>query len=159
MTGRHPTTTTAMAKPLVRNRVSLTRPIRPTSKLDPPPNQPIFVDRSGRRRRVLTLIGASLAVAIVLVLVMLGAAVSGVSPLKVPGFPDPPKPGNVPAGGPGADPAAQTPLQGVGASLRTSGTPPPGQTTAPGLTPSPSPTSTSLRHTPTQTPSHSPKPH
>ena len=49
--------------------------------------QPVFVDRSGRRRQMLIAIGASLTVAVVVALVTLVAGMFGVSPLRVPGFP------------------------------------------------------------------------
>ena len=56
------------------------------------PGGPVFVDRSGRRRRMAVLIGSSVAVVIVVALVMLVAGLSGVAPLSVPGFPDLAKP-------------------------------------------------------------------
>jgi hypothetical protein len=50
--------------------------------------KPIFVDRSGRRRRLVRLAGAVLGSLLVAALGLLGAAVSGASPLRIPGFPD-----------------------------------------------------------------------
>ena len=50
--------------------------------------KPVFVDRSGRRRRVVKLTGAVLGGLLVVALGLLGAAVSGASPLRMPGFPD-----------------------------------------------------------------------
>jgi hypothetical protein len=52
------------------------------------PVKPIFVDRSGRRRRLLKLTGAIIGGLLVVALGLLGAAVSGASPLRMPGFPD-----------------------------------------------------------------------
>jgi hypothetical protein len=52
------------------------------------PVKPIFVDRSGRRRRLLKLTGAILGGFLIIALGLLGAAVSGASPLRMPGFPD-----------------------------------------------------------------------
>src|SRR5262245_48244156 len=43
---------------------------------------PVFVDHSGRRRKVTVLVGASVAVVIVVALVMLAAGLSGVAPLS-----------------------------------------------------------------------------
>jgi hypothetical protein len=59
--------------------------------------QPIFVDRSGRRRRMVAVLGTAIAVVIVVALVAVAAGLSGVSPLRVPGFPDLTKPTNGPA--------------------------------------------------------------
>ena len=50
--------------------------------------KPVFVDRSGRRRRFVKLTGAVLGGLLVVALGLLGAAVSGASPLRMPGFPD-----------------------------------------------------------------------
>jgi len=50
--------------------------------------KPVFVDRSGRRGRLVKIIGAVLGGLLVVVLGLLGVAVSGASPLRVPGFPD-----------------------------------------------------------------------
>jgi hypothetical protein len=50
--------------------------------------KPVFVDRSGRRGRLVKLIGAVVGGLLVVVLGLLGVAVSGASPLRVPGFPD-----------------------------------------------------------------------
>ncbi|MDT5027018.1 MAG: hypothetical protein QOE61_3444 [Micromonosporaceae bacterium] len=48
---------------------------------------PVFVDRSGRRRQFAKLAGAVLGGLLVVALGLLGAAVSGASPLPIPGLP------------------------------------------------------------------------
>jgi hypothetical protein len=104
--------------------------------------RPVFVDRSGRRRRLAVLVGSSLAVVIVVAIVMLLAGLSGVSPLSVPGFPDVAKQTKAPAVEPSQAPAGQRPV--VPAAQPTTASP----------TESPSPSKSSPRHIPTQTPPH-----
>jgi hypothetical protein len=53
-----------------------------------PSGKPVFVDRSGRRRRLARLAGAGLGGLLVAALSLLGAALSGASPLPIPGLPD-----------------------------------------------------------------------
>jgi hypothetical protein len=48
---------------------------------------PVFVDRSGRRRRFAKVAGAGFGGLLVVALGLLGAAVSGASPLPIPGLP------------------------------------------------------------------------
>jgi hypothetical protein len=48
----------------------------------------VFLDRSGRRRRLIKIVGVGLGTALATVLVMLVAALSGVSPVHVPGLPE-----------------------------------------------------------------------
>lgn len=49
---------------------------------------PIFVDSTGRRRRVVTMIGAALGVALIASLGLLFAGLVGAAPVHVPGFPN-----------------------------------------------------------------------
>jgi len=101
---------------------------------------PVFVDHSGRRRRLAVLIGSSAAVVIVVALVILATGLSGVAPLSVPGFPDLGRPAPAPVVAPSPDPAQREP-----------GNAP---TAASGAALSPTPSRTSPRHIPTQTPPH-----
>ena len=48
---------------------------------------PVFVDRSGRRRRLFTVIGAAAGVLLVLALSLLIAGILGASPVPLPGLP------------------------------------------------------------------------
>jgi hypothetical protein len=50
--------------------------------------RPVFLDRSGRRRRALVFVGAGLATALVAGLGLLVVALSGASAVDLPGFPD-----------------------------------------------------------------------
>jgi hypothetical protein len=105
---------------------------------------PVFVDHSGRRRRMAVLIGSSVAVVIVVALVMLVAGLSGVAPLGVPGFPDLAKPAP-PAGGSTPAPDGQL-SRGAG---------PNGSSDSPVVSADPSSSvRTSQRRIPTQTPTH-----
>ncbi|HEX6872989.1 MAG TPA: hypothetical protein VF163_17975, partial [Micromonosporaceae bacterium] len=54
-----------------------------------PAEPPVFVDRSGRRRRLTKLVGTCVGAALVAVLALLGLALSGATPVHVPGFADP----------------------------------------------------------------------
>jgi hypothetical protein len=54
----------------------------------PPRVRPVFLDRSGRRRRLTVLVGTSLAAALLASLALLLAGLSGAAPIGVPGFPD-----------------------------------------------------------------------
>jgi flagellar basal body-associated protein FliL len=107
--------------------------------------RPVFVDRSGRRRRVAIVVGSSLAVVIVVAIVMLVAGLSGVAPLGVPGFPDLAKQTKAPATettpGPADPRSAVLPVTGPSTPTTTE-------------TASPSPSRSSPRHDPTQTPPH-----
>jgi hypothetical protein len=105
--------------------------------------RPVFLDRSGQRRRRFIAIGAALAAALVAGLAVLALGFMGSSSGHVPGFPDAERP---------PSPAAPAPS----ASSRTSTTAP---STAPKPTPSASPAAaspspTSKRHYP----SHPPRP-
>jgi hypothetical protein len=50
----------------------------------------VFVDRSGRRRRLLTVVGAALGVALLASLGLLIAGMVAGSPVPIPGWPDSP---------------------------------------------------------------------
>src|SRR6188508_2760947 len=54
----------------------------------PPPEKPVFLDRSGRRRRFTRLAGSGLAGLLIVTLAALVAAVSGASNGGPPGLPD-----------------------------------------------------------------------
>ncbi|MCP2328423.1 hypothetical protein HDA40_006930 [Hamadaea flava] len=49
--------------------------------------RPVFVDRSGRRRRLITVLGAALGVSLLLGLIGLGASLIGGGPAQLPGWP------------------------------------------------------------------------
>jgi hypothetical protein len=51
------------------------------------PADPVFVDRSGRRRRLFTSLGAGLGVVLVVGCVLLVAGLMGSSPVPLPGLP------------------------------------------------------------------------
>ena len=53
-----------------------------------PGSRPVFLDRSGRRRRLALLVGTSLAIALLTTLGLLIAGLSAASPVTVPGFPE-----------------------------------------------------------------------
>ena len=112
-------------------------------------DRPVFVDRSGRRRRYTVVLGAGLAVVIVVALIMLVAGLSGSAPLNLPGFPDLAKPAKVTPG-----PTTQQSVVPPGAGTVGAGT----VGSTPAETPDPTPSTSSPRHVPTQTPSHPPKP-
>jgi hypothetical protein len=111
--------------------------------------RPVFVDRSGRRRRLVAVVGSTLAVVLVAGLGLLLAGLVGGTPLNVPGFPDAVRP--VPD-------ATEPPTGGEPAPPRPSAVEP--ETTSasskPGSSAGPDPTSP--RHIPTQTPTHQAKP-
>lgn len=109
--------------------------------------RPVFVDHSGRRRRLIVATGAGLATAIVVALIMLIAGLSGASPLHVPGFPDLGKPAEAPAAAGSQTPGLRDSTAGAGASGTASSASPVAGTIA-------SPSPTSPRRVPTQTPSH-----
>jgi hypothetical protein len=50
--------------------------------------RPVFLDRSGRRRRIAVFLGAGLATALTAGLGLLVVALSGASSVDLPGFPD-----------------------------------------------------------------------
>jgi hypothetical protein len=102
---------------------------------------PVFLDRSGRRRRWLTLFGVSMAVVLSGVLALLVLGFTGTSTLRVPGFPDL----NAPATGAAHPPSASPAVEPAGSAV-----PAPPETATPDRT--------SPRHIPTQTPSRDPKP-
>ncbi|MFS8480052.1 MAG: hypothetical protein FWJ93_14045 [Micromonosporaceae bacterium] len=95
----------------------------------------VFVDRSGRRRRLLTLVGAAVGVVLVAGLGLFAAGLVGSGPVSLPGWPDP----GVQAGQ--DRPASNTPAPSTAtttpASRRTS------RTTPPPAAPTPTPTGVS----------------
>jgi hypothetical protein len=111
--------------------------------------RPVFLDRTGRRRRIVLLTGVGLATMLASGLVVLVIGLSGGSGWHVPGFPDA---NNAVTGvDVGSNPTPATAPQPSSGSESTS---PAVETVAPGSTPEPSLT----RRVPTQTPSHPPKP-
>jgi len=114
----------------------------------PTPARPVFVDRSGRRRRLAAMIGAALGVALVATLAAFAVGLSSGSPLSIPGLPDI-----------GSHGGATTTSPDAPAHLRT--LPPPGRPSASATATSgtePTPTPTLRRRVPTHTPPHTPKP-
>jgi hypothetical protein len=129
---------------------------------DPAPGAAVFVDHSGRRRRAVAVAGSALGVAILLALVVLGVGLSGVSPVVLPGLPNPGQlntgalPGGTLPHSSAVGVNGRPPVQAVVGTLpspRT--TPSPAPIPAPDLSSGPSPIVTSPEH---HTPSHSPKP-
>lgn len=108
-----------------------------------PRSRPVFVDQSGRRRRLAVLIGSALGGLLIAILGLLLAGLSGAVGVPLPGFPDAGRqadtsPSPEPQGGlPAPQPAPPAPEQTAAASPR-----------EPQLT----------RRVPTQTPSHPPRP-
>lgn len=108
--------------------------------------RPVFVDGSGRRRRLILVAGSAIGVLVVLALVMLVAGLFGASPVHLPGLPggqatDARQPGRT-TGAPSGPDAATNPAQAAS----------PTASTSPIVSPSADPTS--RRHVPTQTPTH-----
>ena len=104
--------------------------------------RPVFLDRSGRRRRLVVVTGVGLAVLLTGGLGVLLLGITGTTALHVPGFPDQAAPS---------------------ANVQPSMTPDPVQTrteAGPSAAGGSSPTAdrSSPRRIPTQTPSHDPKP-
>jgi hypothetical protein len=103
----------------------------------------VFVDQSGRRRRLMVVVGTAVGSLLLATLGLLIAGLSGASPVRVPGFPD--------SGRAVVDQQAPAAV-------------PPPETVEPGATavapPGAVPTSVENpnRRVPTQTPSHRPKP-
>lgn len=106
------------------------------------PTEPVFVDRSGRRRRLFTVIGAGIGAALLLSLGLIIVALSGASPVQVPGLPNmggvAAQPGISPSVSGSADPSA---APGVSGSRR------PGTTVTPTATAPTNPGQGSPRHT------------
>lgn len=110
--------------------------------------RPVFLDRTGRRRRIVLLVGVGLATMLASGLVVLVIGLSGGSGWHVPGFPDVNAVNGVDGG---SNPTPTTdPEPSPGSESSSPGVDP----VAPSSTPDPSLT----RHVPTQTPSHPPKP-
>ena len=130
---------------------------------DGEPHTPVFVDRTGRRRRILVTAGIGGTVALGTAAAGLVLALTGATGQALPGLPAPAAHAHTPAA-----PRAASSTTTRGAAAPTSpakhtGTtasvpsPTPQPTTAANSTPTPSPSGTSHRHVPTQTPSHSKK--
>jgi hypothetical protein len=125
--------------------------------MQPPTDRahPVFVDRTGRRRRVLTIAGCAGGLLLTITTVGLLSGFTGIDPATLPGLPFGKQPAVAvqpapsPDGLPNRSGAGHTPPSG--AATRTAGTP---ASTSP---PAPS-NGNSRRNVPTQTPSHRGKP-
>jgi hypothetical protein len=113
--------------------------------------RPVFHDGTGRRRRWMTLLFASVGTALVLALGTIGLALTGNSPVHLPGFPNPSPNANPTEIQPGPG-LAPTPADGSARTIAT--VPGNGQTNT--ANPATAPSETHGRK-PTDTPSH-PKP-
>jgi hypothetical protein len=112
--------------------------------------RPVFLDRSGRRRRLVLVAGAFVGVLLVASLGLLAAGLTDASPTRLPGFPDAVRHVEQATPAPSAssaDEAATTSAsdEEVPATLPTPGA-------------SPSSGDTNRGRNPTHTPSHPPKP-
>ena len=107
------------------------------------PGRPVFLDRSGRRRRVVLIAGSSLAVLLLTSLALLIAGLFGAAPAHIPGFPD------SGADRAGNDRPAVTPVPTPAPTTRVPAGVAPTNAPGPAVTPS-----NTRRHVPTQTPSH-----
>jgi len=109
--------------------------------------RPVFLDRSGRRRRLAVLLGVGLAAGLLASLGLLVAGLWGASPVSGPGFPEVEQP---------AGPAEARPS----ATTRPPVRPGDAVSTTPAATPAATPTATTAadrpgnRHTPSRRPSH-----
>jgi hypothetical protein len=111
-------------------------------------SRPVFVDRTGRRRRIVLLAGVSLATILVSGLVVLAIGISGGAGWHVPGFPVGEDVVN------GAD-VGSTPTPTLAPE---SESPEPNSSAVGAVAPGATPDPTSPRRFPTQTPPHPPKP-
>jgi hypothetical protein len=117
--------------------------------------RPVFVDRSGRRRRLVLAVGLGLAGLFSAALVLLVVGMSGASGLHVPGFPDAngaQATGKAPSTTPSSGQGRPQTQAGPAAPAASAGTATPGNIAPESASASASPTSS--RRTPTQTPSH-----
>jgi hypothetical protein len=89
-----------------------------------PHADPVFVDRSGRRRGLATLIGVGLGTALLVSLGLIVAGLQGASPVPLPGFPGG---GQYAEQGPDGNAGAGAPSPSPGTSRR----PSPGTSVAP----------------------------
>ncbi|GAA4605750.1 hypothetical protein BJY16_005514 [Actinoplanes octamycinicus] len=111
---------------------------------------PVFVDRSGRRRRLVMAAGATGGLVLLLAVATLLAGLTGAGPSAVPGWPAPAatrakaQPSPSPSPSPSRSPrvVTSTRKQTTPGSVRTS-TPPPAATTGAAVTPSPATAATS----------------
>src|SRR5690606_25548781 len=121
---------------------------------------PVFVDQSGRRRRLVVLVGSALGTVLVAMLGLLLAGLTGTGGVPVPGFPDAGRQADLGETGDAEpeptvrpEPAPQAPPQ----PLLTSASAPP--SSGSGSPPSSGPGEPSTnRRVPTHTPTHKPRP-
>jgi hypothetical protein len=127
--------------------------------VNPAAPRPVFVDRSGRRRRLVKLVGTCLGVVLATSLALLAAAVSGAAPMHVPGFPDAVQH----AGGGAADATAPptTPPRALTGGGRTPPAPSGSRTSVatPVATPAASPSHSAVPTSASYVPTKSPHPH
>jgi hypothetical protein len=128
-----------------------------------PAPEPVFVDRTGRRRRLFAAAGAGGALLLALATLVLVAGFTGAGAGSLPALPQPaaskvrstepaaapPEPTRAPA--PSRTPATERPADRVGTA------PAKPAATSPPPTATPSPTRKNNRRVPTHTPSHKPK--
>jgi hypothetical protein len=74
--------------------------------------RPVFLDRSGTRRRVLTAVAAALGCGVCAALTLLVLAFAGASPVSIPGFPQNHPITDPPSAGPGARAGGALPTAG-----------------------------------------------
>ena len=120
--------------------------------------EPVFVDRTGRRRRLFAAAGAGGGVLLALASLVLVAGFTGAGAGYLPALPEPAG-SKVHSAGSTASPSATTrslaPAAPAHESRSTTASVPPATATPP-ATVTPSPTHTNNRRVPTQTPSHKP---
>jgi hypothetical protein len=97
-------------------RPSLPAPLPPRSARQSRPrrprDRPVFLDRSGRRRRLTVLLGTGLATALMAGLGALAVALSGSTAVDIPGFPDSDRHADAPDGRPPATTPGSPPGDG-----------------------------------------------
>jgi hypothetical protein len=111
--------------------------------------RPVFLDRSGTRRRVLTVVAAALGCGVCGALTLLVLAFAGASPVSIPGFPQAHPVTKPPSAGSGAQAGGALPAR----TSDTTGTVP-GRTASPTSLADPSSTTTKPGHQPSHTPPH-----
>lgn len=134
-------------------------------------DDPVFVDRTGRRRRLIAIAGSTGGLVLTLMLLALVAGFTGVGPASVPGWPDAaaavdgsqPKPSRTaPSARPSPRPAEPAPVGRTPRSRPASGAAVPAATPTPSASSVTATPSVSVTPTPTNNgrkPSRSPKPH
>lgn len=116
--------------------------------------KPVFVDRTGQRRRLVRVAGVAAGLVLALASLLLVAGFTGAGPGQLPLLPQPA--GGAPAAprSPATKPAPRSSPATVTPADRPATTPPPPAATTAGATAAPVPTRTSHRRVPTHTPSN-----